>query len=253
MRGSVLLGRRLPAAVALVVACVVSPTSAFASSEVGPAVDLGAVTLVKGGDPNAALRSGKADTEFRVLLPAGATCPGDSPNGQWRIQTFMVPNGIDVGTIKYAGAGPTGANQYPLYTGDRAQRSWTNKILPLNTSPDPATTVPALPIFGFAAISVVKVPEGSYRIGVACTLFGATAQYWSTLVDITGSAVGNASTFRFTVPGAPASVASDGPPLWVVLAVGAAGLIGVAVVVTALRRARPTSRTPHGLSRKEQR
>jgi hypothetical protein len=245
--------RHLPSAVALVVACLVVPAPAIASSEVGPAVDLGAVTLVKGDDPDTPVRSGNADTEFRVLLPAGSTCPGDSPNGQWRIQTFMVPNGVDVGTIKYAGAGPTGPAQFPLYTGDRAQRSWVNKILPLNTSPDPATTVPALPIFGFAAISVVKVPEGSYRIGVACTLFGATAQYWSTLVDITGSAVGNASTFRFTVPGAPAPVASDGPPLWVVLAVGAIGLIGGAVVVAALRRARSTSRTPHDLSRKEQR
>lgn len=248
---AVLQAGRLSIAGALVLACFVAPGSVSASSEVGPAIDLGRVTLVKGGDPNATIRNGKADTEFRVLLPSGATCPGDSPNGQWRIQTFMVPNGVDIGTIKYAGQGPTGSAQFPLYTGDHAQRSWVNKLLPLNTSTDPATVIPALPIFSFSAISVVKVPEGSYRIGVACTLFGSTAQYWWTTVDITGSAVGNASTFRFTVPGAPAAVGSKGPSVWVVLAVGSVGLIGLAVVVTALRRASSTSATSHQSSRKE--
>jgi hypothetical protein len=54
--------RHLPSAVALVVACLVVPAPAIASSEVGPAVDLGAVTLVKGDDPDTPVRSGNADT-----------------------------------------------------------------------------------------------------------------------------------------------------------------------------------------------
>ena len=102
--------RRLIAAAAIAGSAaglaIVSP--AAASSSVGPAVDLGSVSMVKGDDPNSVVRSGSANTGFRLLLPAGATCPGDSANGQWRIQTFMVPSTVDVGTLKYGGIGPTG-------------------------------------------------------------------------------------------------------------------------------------------------
>ncbi len=237
---------------ASVVGAVLLPSfSASAAQQVGPAVDLGDVSIVKGSDPSSPVRNGKADSEFRVLLPSGSTCPGDSATGQWRVQTFMVPVGVDPGTLKYSGAGPEGTDQFPLYTADAAQHSWVNKVLPLNTSTDPATTIPALPIFSFSAISVVKVTEGSYRVGVACTLFGATAQYWDTVVDVTGSSLGNPASFRFTVPGAPAPPARSGPPVWVVVAISAFGLLGGAALVAALRRARLSS--SNELSRKEHR
>lgn len=228
-------------AVVLGVAGLGVVTSAAASSEVGPAVDLGSVSVVKGDEPSSLVRKGSANTGFRLLLPAGATCPGDSPNGQWRIQTFMVPDGVDVGTLQYNGAGPKGENQFPLYTGDNAQRSWVNKLLGLNTSTEPATPVPALPIFSFAAVSVVKVAEGPYRIGVACTLFGATAQYWDTRIAVSGSSLGNESSFRWSVLDLAPPPPSEGVSLLVILAVALVGLLGAAAVVVALLKARSSS------------
>jgi len=240
----------LASAVLLAAALITSlPQVASASGEVGPAVDLGDVGIVKSDDPDSLVRSGKAATEFRVLLPAGATCPGDSATGQWRIQTFMVPDGADVGSLTYAGAGPTGENQFPLYTGDAAQRSWTNKVLPANTGTDPATPVPALPIFSFAAVSVVKVAEGPYRIGVACTLFGATAQYWDARIEVSGSALGNQSAFRWSVLDLAPPPPSSGPSPWLIAAVALFGLLVAAAIVVALMRARTSSQK--ALSRKE--
>lgn len=236
--------------VAIVAVLLASPNVAAAASP-GPAVDLGNVTIVKADNPGSMLAGGRAGTEFRVVLPAGATCPGDSATDQWRLQTFMVPSAVDVGALEYGGIGPTGADQFALFTADAAQHSWANEILPQNTSDVPATPVPALPIFSFAAVSAVKVSEGSYRVGVACTLFGATAQYWDALIDVTGSALGNPSSFRWTVVGAPPPATGDGPSAWMITALIVVGLLGAGVVVAALRRARTTSSKQ--LQRKEHR
>lgn len=216
-------------------AAVLSAVSHVVAAEVEP-TDAGRVLIVDGRDPDRALERGTSTSEFRVLLPSGATCPGDSMHDQWRLQSFMVPAGVDLGTLRYGGIGPEGVDHYALFTADAAQHSYNNELLPPSPSGGVEVNLPALPVFSFEAVSGVPLSEGDYVIGVACTYFGATARYWDTPIVVTGSSAGRSTDFRWRLASAPvSSTGADSSPLWVGMA---ATLLVVLAVAVALQRRR---------------
>ena len=109
------------------------------------------------------------------------SCAGDSATDGYRVNTFMVPASVDVSQLQYNAGGPIAPAgvtfKFPLFaqTGNAQQ---VNR----NTAPTTGiiTAGNLLQPFSFAALVAggIEVPNGSYKVGLACTLLGVTEEYW---------------------------------------------------------------------------
>ena len=228
----------------IVTALVCGAPMASAQPDLGPSRDAGALQLVDvAGRP---LRSGNSETPVARALPDGVTCPGDSANDGWRWQTFIVPEGVDIGTLEYGGIGPVGDGQKALY--DTTARYLSHQNLLPNTAAGQPAKLPTIPFINFSAFPEGYFPTGKYSVGVACTLDRRTATYWHTGFEIEETSVdGGVAGFRWTAPAAPAGAvdAPLGDPFnWRPLAGGviATVALGAALVLWRSARARPA---PH--------
>jgi hypothetical protein len=231
--------------------------AAIGLSLVAPVASAAAVDPVRSGDAvivdssdgSRELTHGQSATQFSVRLPAGAACPGDSANDQWRVQSFMIPVADSPAHLGYNVAGPDGQGQFALYAVNTSPLvdSLTNQ----NTSPGQPGVIPAIPPLSFAAFPPGVLPAGTYRIGIACTLSRKTANYWDTEVVITSSPGDKPSQVVWRLPNVPESVnhQSNGTGRWLV-PVGIGALAVVALAAWAfLPRKTPVPanvrRTPH--------
>ena len=134
--------------------------------------------------------SGTGATNFTINLGGSASCPGDG-NAGYRWQTFMIPAAADIdATLTFGSQGPT-----PVGAEFRAPLFDTNGSPVVSKLPDiavaPATTggISGIPNFNFQVFSPTNIPDGAYKIGVACTLGAASAtqlkSYWSQQITIT--------------------------------------------------------------------
>jgi hypothetical protein len=134
--------------------------------------------------------SGTGATNFTINLGGSASCPGDG-NAGYRWQTFMIPAAADIdATLTFGSQGPT-----PVGAEFRAPLFDTNGSPVVSKLPDiavaPATTggISGIPNFNFQVFSPTNIPDGDYKIGVACTLGAASAtqlkSYWSQQITIT--------------------------------------------------------------------
>lgn len=188
------------------------------------------------------LSEGSHDTAFSLRLPTGATCPGDSMNDDWRVQTFVIPSNEDPGALRYAVTGPEGPEhdaRVSLYTTEG--RPYVNQLLGANTAPGQPGQIVELPPFSFKRLPVDYLPSGTYRVGIACTDYqSVTAKYWDTLVQLTASP----KAMHWTALNTPNATSAAGiSTVWIVVIVaGAVVLLGGAVL---FRRARARGgRTP---------
>jgi hypothetical protein len=190
-------------AVSTVTLLVALGGTALAQSVDAP-VDGGDVTIVN--EAREELREGRGGTLFGLELPAGSSCPGDSRNDQWRIQTFVVPTEIDPGELTYTSTGPDGEGLYALYSLD------TNPVVERLTAPNGAPGLPGLitglPGVSFEIFPPGTLPDGSYRIGIACTLFRDTAIFWDTELQIERDPDDQPAEMRWTVGADPTSNAN---------------------------------------------
>lgn len=226
----------VPLALALVM--IGASGASGAPPEVGPPVDEGSVIVTTpDGTP---LSGGGSATPFTVVLPEGATCPGDSASDDWRVQTFMIPVGDDPGSIEYGFAGPEGT-QFPLFAADT--RPYAHQLLPVNAGPGLPARIPAVPPLTFTIFPADAIALGEYRIGVACTFFRLTAKYWDTEIVLTASADDTPSQFVWTVVDAPAGAVQgstsgedSGTSTLFIVAVGAAVVATAAAGIFLIRR-----------------
>lgn len=167
-------------------------------------VDSGDVLIVDANAPSKQLTRGDGTTSFLVRVPDGAVCPGDSFNDQWRIQSFMVPATDDIGALSYGVIGPEGPQQLALFGADAAASSFANILTPANAVAGQPGRINTPPPFSLAVAAGELVPSGSYRIGIACTYFGATALYWDTEIEVTQAADGEPSELSWRLPGVAA-------------------------------------------------
>lgn len=151
-----------------------------------PAVDLGSVTPVDAEDTTKMLPGGGSATVFGLQLPQGAACPGDSLNDQWRVQSFIIPVAADPGGVTYGANGPEGVDQYALYEVNTSP--FTDILTRPNTTPGAPGVIAGIPALSFAVFPPGTLPDGTYRMGIACTYFRQTAQYWDTEVVVAASA-----------------------------------------------------------------
>ncbi len=211
-----------------------------ATAPIGDPVDAGSVVLVSPEDLSKAVTHGSAKTPFTLRLPDPATCPGDSANDQWRIQTFSVPVTGEPSAIRYGPIGPepVGDGHYALFGVDTTP--FVQELTLRNPGAGQPGVIPAFPAFSFEVVAGENVPAGSYQIGVACTYFGVTAKYWHTEVVLTD----NDGSLRWRLATAPPDVASSdsssGVPTALVLG-GAAVLLAAALIWRRAATRRPTT------------
>ncbi len=230
---------------ALLVAVILATTGASAhawsaTAPIGDPVDAGSVVLVSPEDLSKAVTHGSAKTPFTLQLPDPATCPGDSANDQWRIQTFSVPVTDEPSVIRYGPIGPepVGDGHYALFGVDTTP--FVQQLTLRNPQAGQPGVIPAFPAFSFEVVAGENVPVGSYKIGVSCTYFGATAKYWHTEIEITD----DDGSLRWRLATAPPDVASSdnssGVPAALVLG-GAAALLAGALIWRRSATRRPTT------------
>jgi hypothetical protein len=190
---------------------------------------IGEVTLVEADRRGVVVAEGGSTTEFSIVIPRTSTCPGDSKHDDWRVQTFIVPEGIDPGSVEYGANGPTGERQWALH--DSFSSPVIEALLIPNEAPGAAARIDMFPPMSFRAFPPGEIPPGPYRVGAACTWFGATGPYWDTQVVFSESPTDQPGQLAWSVPGAP-ETAPDGvghassPPwtaIFVVVAVLAFG------------------------------
>jgi len=164
---------------ALVVLCVGWVYSASpVQASVDAPVDAGDITIVEVNNRDRPVSQGDSNTLFSVRLPTGATCPGDSANDDWRVQSFIVPLGMDPGALEYGALRPIGDNLHALYGADT--RPYIQAFLEQNGGSGQPGRILDAPPLSFGVFPAGLLPEGTYRIGVACTFFRDTAKFWDT-------------------------------------------------------------------------
>jgi hypothetical protein len=145
----------------------------------------GEVVVVEADNLAKELTGGGSATVFTLRLPDGASCPGDSANDQYRVQSFIVPSADDPGIFTYGSIKPDGEGRWALYGVDT--RPFVHALTERNDGAGLPGRIGGLPPLSFAVFPPGELPEGAYRIGVACTRFRKTERYWDTeLMLLTG-------------------------------------------------------------------
>jgi len=175
---------RRSVAVALGAAWMAVPTVAGAQTpgQVGAPERAGDVAVVEVTDLSRALLEGGSATEFTLRLPSGASCPGDSANDQWRVQSFVVPAADDPGTLYYGSQGPDGVGRYALYL--VSTRPYVHMLTQQNDRAGQPGRISVPPPLSFGVFPPGTLQPGRYRIGIACTYLRKTAVYWDAEIDL---------------------------------------------------------------------
>ncbi len=191
------------ASAVMVVISIVSAIPADAALPAGAGPTPG--QAMQANSSTSGITNGVQDTPFILSHNGDNSCAGDSATDGYRVNTFMVPASVDVSQLQYNAGGPIAPAgvtfKFPLFaqTGNAQQ---VNR----NTAPTTGiiTAGNLLQPFSFAALVAggIEVPNGSYKVGLACTLLGVTEEYWETTIAVTVSTTGPV-TFAWQVDDTP--------------------------------------------------
>jgi hypothetical protein len=196
--------------------------------------DAGAATIVTADGSSIGRGDQPSAAAFSLRLPKGASCPGDSANGGYRVQSFIVPAASDPGTLHYKSTGPDASGQYALF--DTFTRGYVQvQTANADTVGGPGVIV-NVPSFSYAVFSPGMIAEGTHHIGIACTLINDTVKYWSTDIVVTSAAADKPAGFRWRAAD-PASTTSGRSSRGLLALVGVAAAAAIAVVALYRRRA----------------
>jgi len=239
-------------AVSLVAVAFTTAVSAAPVDDTTPTVpdarvqgDVGDVRLVN--VDGRLVNSGDGATPFFIVVPDGATCPGDSANDQWRAQSFLVPEADDVLTLWFGSTGPEPpweANRYPMFENQNGL-PMSQMMLARNPAPGSPGLVEQSGETSLRVHAENDIVSGRYRIGVACAYFRQTTQYWDLVVEVTAGADNNPKQLRWKVVEAVGTVVPESPAeqdsllSGVLIAFGAL-VIGALVISARLSRRRPS-------------
>ena len=203
----------IPTAVAAVAALLLlAPSTAYAVATAGTEVITHPGQL-------APLTSGGSATPYGVLLPSGASCPGDTAHQSYHVFSYLVPTGVAPTAVSFKTGLPSKYFGYiaeGAYFGAVNTAEGTGQIVGL---PSSFTWSRLTPQDLFANGAKTATWEG----GIACAdTHGVVTNYWSSdIVFAVDAADPGGFTWKVTAP--PASASSIG--LWLGVA-----LIGVAIV-----------------------
>jgi hypothetical protein len=215
---------------------------AVAQGDVSEPIRAGDAEILDIDDPTDALTDGDSNTIFTLGVPGEATCPGDSANDQWRIQSFIVPATDDPGSLTFGPIWPEGDGRYAVYQADT--RPYSQVLLGQNDVAGQPGRILATPPLTIGVFPFGTLTAPRYRIGMACTLFGETARYWDTeivMAEANDVEPGGLSWRLASAPETSPASRSTSFRSWPFIAV--IGLAGTAALVLTVRR-RTANRTP---------
>jgi hypothetical protein len=189
--------------------------------------DAGAATITEVDNPNTLLTEGESETPFSLRLPEGAECPGDSKSDQWRVESFVIPAVDDPADIVFESFSLAADTHWPLLGVDSTK--FLAQFMPENPAPGLPGQIPDLPAFSFELYGRNQLPEGRYKLGIACSYYNQIGPFWATEIDILYDSEDQSSDFQWQVVRPPADANANGAQdsssssLWVV-AVGAAAV-----------------------------
>jgi hypothetical protein len=207
-----------------------------ARASVDAPVDAGAVEMID-PDTRQPLTSGDSNTVFTLGLPVGASCPGDSANDDWRVQSFLIPATDDPGALRYGIIRADGEGRFAIYTVQT--QPFVHALTGQNVAPGLPGQIATIPPLSFGVFPAGTLEMGNYRLGIACTLYRETARYWDTEIVLAAAPEVQPGEFTWEVVGAsPATPGSDDADssVLVLLAVVATAVAIAAVVIVRSRR-----------------
>jgi len=225
--------------------------SAIAAAGAGSPVDAGEVVVADAERPSTDLTEGDSNTPFTLRLPPDASCPGDSANDDWRVQSFIIPDSDDLGQLRFGGVGPEGPPddaRWALYAYNG--QPYVHVLLGQNAAAGEPGQVLDTPTLGFAGWPPGRLPSGPYRLGIACTYFRDVSTYWDTEIVVTIDPDIQPGEFRWSVASAPGGTpdadSSGLGPLWFVVGGLVLAVIVLAVIVVSVvgRRRMPRQTSP---------
>lgn len=203
-----------------------SMTEAAATGE-----DAGSVVIVDPLNVERAYQRGDSTSAFTLRLPDGATCPGDSANDGWRVQSFIVPAGTDLAALEFSANRPNHGEP----ASSRSLREINGGIFTQRmTEPNQALGEPgrilALPPLTFAYFDTGTFPPGLYEIGVACTTPDwKVRRFWHAEIEFETAPDVEPGGMRWTFLGDGSEPAAE--ESFPVLAAGAATVVGIGLLI----------------------
>jgi hypothetical protein len=179
------------------------------------------------------LGSGGSATPYGVVLPSGASCPGDTAHDGYHVFSYLVPEGVSPTAVSFKTGDPSkwfGYIANGAYFGAVNTAEDTGQIVSL---PDDFVWTRLTPQDLFAKGATSATWEG----GIACAdIHGNVTDYWNSQIVFTASSADRGGfTWRVVQAATPAS---SNVGLWVgvVLALLAIACAVVAVVLGRRRR-----------------
>lgn len=209
--------------------------------------DAGAAVIVDSANSDRELTEFDSTELFRVRLPDGASCAGDSANDYYNVQTFLVPAGTDIASLSYRQRSPDGSDLYrPLFFNDGEVA--TQMLLNENSAAGKAGLIlePVLP-YSFAfynANPANALPAGQWTLGVACTPSDwVVDRFWDVEVILESAADVGPGALRIrvvedTTSAGSAGQSASGTGAIVPVLAGLAALAFLGLLLRSRRRAR---------------
>ena len=191
-------GRRIRAAAVGALVAFALPGGATAGSPI-VAEDAGDVMII-GHESGLQITEGDSLTAFRLVLPDGAACPGDSRHDDYRVQTFLVPETTELSTMEFDSVHPIG-DDHNLTMRTVGGSQFVHEATAQNSGAGEPGLITPLPPFDLKTWPAEALYPGRWKLGVACTQPSPRIvdRYWDAQIDIVEDTSVEPGQRRFTV------------------------------------------------------
>lgn len=206
---------------------------------------VGEAVVVDARDTSQAIERGGSADIFTLRLPDDASCPGDSANDGYRVQTFIVPSDDDPATLTYESTKPVGDGRWALTKPDT--RPVINEFTEMNAGAGEPGRIGGIPALTFGIYPPGLFVDGEYRIGVACTLYNETERVWATSIVLTNDSEDEPAELIWRLASASKEASERRGNGRLAVLLGAAGVCsaGVALLLRRSARRHPPSLLEH--------
>jgi hypothetical protein len=179
------------------------------------------------------LGSGGSATPYGVVLPAGASCPGDTAHDGYHVFSYLVPEGVSPTAVSFKTGDPS------KWFGYIANGAYFGAV---NTAQDTGQIVSLPDDFVWTRLTpqdlfVKGATSATWEGGIACAdIHGNVTDYWNSQIVFTASSADSGGfTWRVVQAATPAS---SNVGLWVGVVLGLLAIACTVVAVVLGRRRR---------------